>query len=332
MPLRDGVEYLAECLQSIRAQSLQDFELLVVDDGSVDAGPDLVQRLGRDDARIRLLRRPALGIVAALNHGLRHARAELVARMDADDIMHPRRLELQHEQMIERPDLTLVACRVDAFPDAALGKGMREYLRWQNDCVSGQQLREQIYVESVFTHPSVMFRRERVIALGGYRDGAFPEDYELWLRIAAAGDPMLKLGRVLLRWRQRAQSLSRVDERYARAAFDMLRARYLSVDPRLHQPRALAIWGAGRRTRRRCRNLFEHGHRVSAWIDIDPRKIGQRIANIPVHGPDWLEHGVPRSQRPFVLVYVASHGAREQIAAHLLTMDYHAGTDYLLVG
>ena len=332
MPLRDGAEYLQESVQSIRRQSLRDFELLVIDDGSVDAGPDLVLQHSRDDARIRLLRRHAQGIVAALNCGLRSARADLVARMDADDIMHPQRLERQHRAMSDRTDLTLLACCVEAFPGSTTGKGMREYLRWQNSCLCEQQLREQLYVESVFTHPSVMFRRERILALGAYRDGQFPEDYELWLRIAEAGDAMLKLDKVLLRWRQRAQSLSRVDERYARLAFDVLRARYLSVDPRLHQGRPLAIWGAGRRTRQRCQKLLELGHRVSAWIDIDPRKIGQHIATVPVHDPAWLKDALPNLSRPFVLVYVANHGAREKIAEQLRAMEFVAGDDYLMVG
>lgn len=331
MPLRDGVEHLEQCLNSIRNQTLDDFELLVIDDGSVDEGPHIVQQAAQADTRIRLLRQPALGIVAALNQGLLHARAALIARMDADDIMRPQRLLKQYEQMQARPDVTLLACRVEAFPDHELGNGMREYLRWQNSCVSERDLRDQLYVESVFTHPSVMFRRDRVAALGGYRDGAFPEDYELWLRIAAAGDSMMKLDRVLLEWRQHAGSLSRIDERYSRAAFDSLRARYLGVEPRLNQSRDLVIWGAGRRTRQRCRKLLERGHQVSAWIDIDPRKIGQRINNALVHGPQWLE-SADCAQRPFVLVYVANHGAREQIRDHLLTMGYQQGSDFLLVG
>jgi hypothetical protein len=143
-----------------------------------------------------------------------------------------------------------------------------------------------------------MLRRERVLALGGYRQGAFPKDYDLWLRIAAAGGSMFKIDRILLRWRQHSQSLSRIDERYARVAFDALRARYLAADPRLHEAREVVIWGAGRRTGKRCQKLFEQGLQINAWIDIDPHKIGQRIANVPVYCPQWLRRPSHRSPRP----------------------------------
>jgi hypothetical protein len=65
-----------------------------------------------------------------------------------------------------------------------------------------------------------------------------------------------------------------------------------------------------------------------AWIDIDPKKIGQRVWGLPVQAPGWLD----RRPRPFVLVYVARHGAREQIAAHLDSLGYRVGVDYLAVG
>ena len=233
MPVRDASCWLGECLTSIQYQTVENHELVVVDDGSTDDGPAQLRRHAREDSRVRLLVSPGRGLVAALNHGLANARAPLVARMDADDRMHPRRLEVQLGALAARPHLSLVACQVRAFPDEGLGAGMREYMRWQNGCLGEAQVASQIYVESPFTHPSVLFRRDAVQALGGYRDGPFPEDYELWLRMARAGLAMEKTPGELLEWRQHGTSLSRNDPRYAREAFDALRARYLSADPRL---------------------------------------------------------------------------------------------------
>ena len=93
----------------------------------------------------------------------------------------------------------------------------------------------------------------------------------------------------------------------------------------------MAYWGAGRKTRRRSKLLIERGFAPSAWIDIDPRKIGNRLRGVPVVPPDWLARE-PQQPRPFVLSYVANHGAREDIARRLAQMGYRRGEDYLMVG
>ncbi|NIR28216.1 MAG: glycosyltransferase [Gammaproteobacteria bacterium] len=332
MPFRDAADTLDECLESIAAQSLSSWELVAVDDGSRDGAREALGRRALEDPRIRILPNPGRGLVAALNAGLRAARAELVARMDADDRMLPGRLAAQVEHLERHPQVTLVACRVEAFPRGRLREGMREYLRWQNACITPVDMREEIYVEAPMVHSSVMFRRSRVLALGGYREGDFPEDYDLWLRLARAGDSMSKQRRVLHEWRQRPHSLSRTDRRYRRAAFDRLRATYLATDPRLATSRPLAIWGAGRRTRRRARALQEHGLSPVVWVDIDPRKIGNRVGGIPVVDPGWLAGSAPDALRPFVLSYVASHGARTEIGGYLRRTGYERGRDYLMVG
>lgn len=329
LPVRDASATLDACLDSIQSQTLGNFELLVLDDASRDDTAERVRARARGDARIRLERTAGRGLVAGLNAGLAQARAPLVARMDGDDVMTRDRLELQHAFLESHADVDVVASRVRAFPGSQLGAGMREYLRWQNACLEPESIRDEIYVESPLTHPSVMYRRAAIVAAGGYRDGDFPEDYELWLRLNRHGVRMAKLDRTLLGWRQHDASLSRRDRRYARDAFDRLRADYLAGDARLDGRRPLAFWGAGRRTRRRSDHLMRRGFVPQAWIDIDPRKIGNRVHGVPVVAPEWLE---ARRPRPFVLVWVASHGARERIEGDLDTFGYARGADYLAVG
>jgi cellulose synthase/poly-beta-1,6-N-acetylglucosamine synthase-like glycosyltransferase len=329
LPYRNAAATLEECLASIAVQTCEDYELLAVDDHSGDASTELLLEHAAADPRIRCLSSPRRGLVAALNHGLAAARSALVVRMDADDRMHPERLARHLAHFRDHPGLTLSASRVRAFPEEHLQAGLREYLRWQNACLTPHDLAEEIYVEAPLAHPSVAFRRDVVRAAGGYRDGPFPEDYELWLRLHQRGHRMAKLPEVLLDWREYPQRTSRTDPRYARAAFDRLRAGYLGRDPRLLARRdELVIWGAGRRTRKRCALLLQQGFRPLAWIDIDPRKIGNRLEGVPVCPPAWLE----RRPRPFVLVYVTNHGARDEIAADLGTLGYRRGRDWLAVG
>jgi hypothetical protein len=244
--------------------------------------------------------------------------------------MHPDRLALQHAAMQRDPTLSVLGSGVRAFSEYPLTAGFAAYVDWQNNCCSEQAIAADIYLESPLAHPSVMLRREQILAAGGYCQGPFPEDYELWLRLHRHGARMAKLPRTLLAWRDHPTRLSRIDPRCARSAFDRLRAAYLAADPRLLARRDhLVIWGAGRRTRQRAAHLLERGFRPTAWIDIDPRKLGNRIDGAPVVSPDWLRH---RRPRPLVLVYVASHGARGLIEAELARLDYRKGFDYLHVG
>jgi glycosyltransferase involved in cell wall biosynthesis len=328
LPFRDAAATLPKCLESIQRQTFADFELLAIDDGSADGSAAIVEQLARQDGRVRLLRPGRVGLVAALNLGVAQARAALIARMDADDLMHAERLAAQHAHLEQNPEIALVAAQVELFPPERVREGYREYVRWQNQCLTPQQIADNIYVESPFAHPSVMLRRAAIEQLGGYVDGPFPEDYELWLRMHQAGMRMAKLPRVLLSWREHDDRASRVDPRYGREAFDALRARFLARDPRLQSDRPLVIWGAGRKTRLRARHLLDQGARPVAWIDIDPRKIGHVVWGLPVHPPGWLD----QRPRPFVLVYVTSHGAREFAAGLLAQWGYQVGDDYLAVG
>ena len=336
LPFRDAAATLAECLDSIAAQTFADYELLAIDDGSADDSAAIVRARAESDRRIRPLSPGRVGLVAALNLGVAAARADLIARMDADDLMLPERLAAQIAEMERRPGLALVAAQVELFPDEQLRAGYREYARWQNRVLSPEDVANNSYVESPFAHPSVMLRREVFDALGGYADGPFPEDYQLWLRMHQAGLRMAKLPRVLLRWRERADRASRVDPRYDRAAFDRLRAEFLARDPRLSGGRPIVMWGAGRKTRLRARLLIERGVRPVAWVDIDPDKIGHIVWELPVHPREWLDQPDFRQAggevRPFVLVYVTAHGARELIAGWLAGWGYQLGADYLPVG
>ena len=329
LPYRDAEATLGACLDSIADQSLDAWELVAVDDHSQDGSADLVARRADADSRIRPMSNPGRGLVDALNAGLAAARSDLVARMDADDLMDPRRLALQTEALIADPELAVLGTRVRLFPEHLVQAGYREYVRWQNACLTPRDMADEMFVESPLAHPSVCFRRSVVVAAGGYLDGDFPEDYELWLRLRSLGLRIAKLPEVLVHWREGDGRLSRVDPRYAREAFDAVRARYLADDlaGRL-DGRDLAIWGAGRKTRRRCRHLLARGYAPVAWVDIDPRKIGNRLGGVPVVDPDWLD----RRPRPFVLCYVTNHGARDDIAGALGDLGYGRGRDYLMVG
>jgi glycosyltransferase involved in cell wall biosynthesis len=328
LPFQNAAPTLPECLDSIAAQTWPNLEVLAINDGSTDASAVIVAAYAARDPRFQLCDPGARGLVAALNYGITMAHGVFVARMDADDRMVPQRLAAQVALLSQQPNLVLCGTQVELFSAGPIHAGYHEYVRWQNQCITPEQIANNIYVEAPLAHPSVMFRRSLFDTVGGYHAGPFPEDYQLWLRIHEAGLAMGKVAEVLLEWRDRPERTSRTDPRYARSAFDQLRTTFLARDPRLQTGRPLVFWGSGRATRQRVKLLLNHGFQPAAWIDVDPDKFGHTIWGAAVHERRWLR----QNPRPFVLVYVASHGARNLISGWLAEMEYQVGVDYLMVG
>ena len=108
LPVYNAEAYVHEAVQSILAQSFTDFELIIINDGSTDGSGAILRELAARDARIVLVERPNGGLVSALNAGLEMARADLIARMDADDVAMPERFALQHARMVQQ--LVLGSC------------------------------------------------------------------------------------------------------------------------------------------------------------------------------------------------------------------------------
>ena len=328
LPCRDCAATLPAALDSLFAQTLADFEILAVDDGSMDDTPAVLAARAGADARLRILSRPREGLVAALNAGLAAARAPLIARMDADDLCLPERLELQVRHLAERPELGLSACRVRFGGDRGAARGYAHYVDWTNTVATPGDIALNRFVESPLAHPSVAFRAEVARRHGDYRDGPFPEDYELWLRWLEQGVAMEKLHRELLVWNDPPHRLSRSDPRYDPEAFYRVKAGYLARWLKAHDPfwPEVGVVGAGRTTRKRAEVLTEFGARITAYVDIDPRKVGR-----VVHGRPVLDRrDLPPPGRMFLVSYVASRGAREDIAAFLRARGYQAGRDFLL--
>ena len=200
LPVNDAAATLPECLASLRAQTLPDHEVVAVDDGSSDGSAALLERAAAQDSRVRVVHAEAPGLVAALNTGLRAARAPLVARMDADDVAHEERLRLQVEALQGDGAPDILGSRVTVLGGTA-NAGMRAYVDWSNALLADEAIRRDLFVESPLVHPSVTMRTRVLHALGGYRAYDGPEDYDLWLRAAALGARFAKLEEPLLLWR-----------------------------------------------------------------------------------------------------------------------------------
>ena len=324
LPVRNGAAYLAAALDSIGRQSLDQWELVSVDDHSGDATSRILAEYACRDHRIRVITPEGTGLVAALNAGLAACRAPLVARMDADDISHPSRLLRQFEILAGNPDVGLVACGFRHFPRHHLRVGMRSYESWQNGLVAHEQILRDLFVESPFVHPSVMFRNKLVAQVGGYRECGWTEDYDLWLRLAAAGVRFTRLTAPLFFWRDHPGRLTRTAPAYTAAAFRACKAHYLKLGF-LAGVDEVTLVGAGREGRAWYRVLAEANIGVSRWIDADPRKQGRMLHGAPILPPDTEQ----LSGRH--LVTIGTRGAREGIRDWLAERGLVEGVDVLFV-
>ncbi|MCS7035004.1 MAG: glycosyltransferase [Phycisphaerae bacterium] len=231
LPVYNGQEYLAEAVESILHQSFDAFELIIVDDGSTDRSPAILRRYAAHDPRIHLISRPNTGLVGALRDGLAAARSDLIARMDADDIALPQRLEKQYHYMVAHPECVLLGTFVRAIDPHGL-------LLW--DETSGPVTHEEIDRElmkgrgGVIRHPAAMMRLEAVRRVGGYRDHYnTAEDLDLFLRLAEIGR-IANLPEILLLYRQHYKSVNRTrfalqNERITQVVHEAARRRGVTI-------------------------------------------------------------------------------------------------------
>lgn len=179
MPVRNGLPYLEEALRSVVAQTFQDFEVVVFDDGSTDDTHGLLLRWSKRDPRIKVFRSEhSYGLVGSSNEAVRHSHGALVARMDADDLATPERLEKQLQVFNKHPAAVLVGT-LSIGIDAS-GKRIRSRDR------SRLRKRERF---SPFPHGSAMFKRSAFDEVGGYRSACDGwEDLDLFERLSATGE------------------------------------------------------------------------------------------------------------------------------------------------
>lgn len=223
MPVYNNEPHLTGAVESILDQTFDDFEFIIINDGSTDSSSATLNALARRDSRIRLYERPNTGYCRALNEGLGYVRGEFIARMDADDIAMPDRFERQVAYLRQHPDCVALGGRV--------------LLIDEDDDPIREMCHEQTHEEvdaahmdgkgGTIIHPAMMARRTAIEAINGYDESFdFAEDLDFFLRLAEHGR-VANLPDIVLHYRQHLSSIgyskSEIQQRSAIAA---LRAAY----------------------------------------------------------------------------------------------------------
>jgi glycosyltransferase involved in cell wall biosynthesis len=195
MPVLNQEKYCRAAIDSVRAQTHRNLEIIVVNDGSTDRTPRILEKLAARDPRIRVFNRPRRGIAASLNFAILVARAELLARADGDDLCVADRLARQVDFLERQPKVAVLGGAMLAM--TANGRPVQRVASETDSAV----LRERVLRGIPMAHPTVMMRRSIVMKVGGYRRIVeYAEDYDLWLRISEHAD-LANLPEVLVHYR-----------------------------------------------------------------------------------------------------------------------------------
>lgn len=226
LPIFNAEKYLRESVESLLSQTYTDFEIIAVDDGSTDSSARILLEMSYDKRLRRFAMPTRSGVTKTLNYGLMLSRSEYVARMDADDISMPTRLEKQVAYLDSNKNVQMVGTYFWSMDEA-----MKEIV-WENgpaDCPQKpHDIRRTLPAKCCFGHPTVMMRRKMVESIGGYSElpeHLAVEDYELWLRAASMGIELANLGEFLLKHRTHTAQISHRNE-MQKANVLQLRAEY----------------------------------------------------------------------------------------------------------
>ena len=333
LPLRDASSTLEACLESLEAQTLDDFEIVAVDHGSVDHTPALLRHWLHRLPNLQLHRHEGGTLLDALNAGLGRCKGRYIARMDGDDLCLPERLREQAAWLDAHPGTGLLGSRVEMFSGGGLSEGWRLYQDWVNSVLTPEDLLRERFVECPLPHPTWMGRREVFLGLNGYQDSDLPEDYHFFLRCVEAGIGVAKHPLALLRWREHPQRHSRLHPRYKREPFFRLKAKFIRSwlvsrgGPLSPSGRPLcAVWGAGNRGRLLIRCLQREGVEVAFCVGFDE---ADQLRATEAHGVPVIGHErLPRELPGPLLVCVGTPGIRPTVRAWMAGRQWIEDRDW----
>jgi glycosyltransferase involved in cell wall biosynthesis len=219
LPVYNAKQFVEQAIASVLQQSFSNFELIIVDDGSIDGTTDILKRLAVQDDRVVLIVRENHGLVASLNEGIGIARGKFIARMDADDIALPHRFARQID-FLNSSGCDLCGTAVQCF-------GNSQHVWYYPE--TPDEVEVQLLFDSPYAHPTVMCRAVVYKTLSYHRDFTYAEDYDLWQRAWRLGFKGGNLKEVLLLYRVHDSQVSNARKVQQRLLADSIRQRHWQI-------------------------------------------------------------------------------------------------------
>ncbi|MBT5017032.1 glycosyltransferase family 2 protein [Candidatus Peregrinibacteria bacterium] len=322
MPAKNSATFLADCLQSVINQTESDWELIAINDHSTDESGQILADFAARDERIKVFTNEGEGIILALRLAFSKSEGELITRMDSDDLMPPKKLEILSQNLRSAGSGNIALGLVEYFAAEPLGKGYKNYEQWLNKLIEKGASFDEIYKECPIPSPCWMVYRKDLENCGAFKSDKYPEDYDLAFRFYEGGLKCLPANQVLHRWRDYSSRTSRISTNYKDNLFLDLKLHYFLKLNR-DEKRPLVIWGAGRKGKVIAQKLSTLKHPFS-WVCNNPQKIGQRIHNCTLEDISSIES----YNNPQIIIVVAGPDDQQQIQDQLHQKSLKPMIDY----
>jgi glycosyltransferase involved in cell wall biosynthesis len=326
LPFFNSADTLADAIESILCQSFENFELILINNNSIDNSFAIANNFATHDSRIKIIHEERQNFINALNSGIEASNCSYIALMDGRDISFPERIEKQFNFLKSNSNIGLVSTQlrnpteIEALEEY---ERLNQYINWINRIITHNDFSINRFIETPFIVSTAMFRKELIGIFGGFWSGNFPPEFELTLRWMEHGVMMYKLPEVLYDWSYSPERFSYSDDRYFDQGLFETKSYFLNnwlKENNKFYPEVV-VWGAGRNSRQKFYILHELGVEAKFFIDLR--------AN-PEHKVIQYQHTPPAGSN-FIISYVSNRAAREKIRMFLVELGYIEGIDFICV-
>lgn len=323
MAVKDTAPYLHACLDSILAQTYQNWELIAVNDHSSDETPKILKEYAQKDSRVRYFDSTQHKLIPTLQEGYVHTKGTLINRMDSDDKMPAYKLQVMVEEWLKHGKNTVVAGGTEHFVDEGeVGDGFIKYEKWLNQVARTNTHYQQIYKECVIPSHCWIIHKDDFDKAGAFDPIVYPEDYDLCFRFYRLKYNIVGLDKVLHHWRDRSNRISRTWDEYKDNRYFDLKLRFFFELDR-DKTRPLVLWGAGRNGKDMAK-LIQTFESSFNWVCDNERKIGKDIYGIKMQHFKEIE----TLNNPQIIIVVASPDGKKEIEQKLKSWNKQPVKDY----
>jgi len=336
LPVKNQQDFIEKAIDSVYSQTFDDFELIVIDDGSSDGTCYILDKL-KNKYGFKLISFPKnMGIVKALNEGLAVATGKFIARMDGDDIMLPQRLEKQIEFAKQNLDIDLIGTKVEIFKEAKkqhiyrgcklksldmdlssalkqieeetkLSEGVKIYQKWNNSLLTHEDMLKNLYIDCPIVHPTFFAKKEFFEKLNGYAETEYAEDYDLVFRAVYSGFKLGKVNEILLKWRDHQNRETRTNKNLKKDKLFFQKAYFFkNFDKR--SKNGVYVIGVGKFGKKIIGALKHYGVEVKGVLDFSGKRTNGEVRGIPVISPEKID-----SESYLILAYSLHQNPTEEL-------------------